>query len=184
MTPRLIAFGDSITVGLYASTGAQSYAGIVAHHIGATLDNRAVSGSIAVEHLAQIQAYVAQPSDTVIYLTGFNDEWHGTPLEAYRMTLREALGLAPHSYIGNCLRMVPMGYAATALGFASDARTADMNEIIAEETRAAGCHLVDACAAYDPLNSHDHAHPNDAGHAQIARTFLVAMRRIVYMARI
>jgi acyl-CoA thioesterase-1 len=88
-SPRLVAFGDSITVGLYASTGAQSYAGI-AHHIGATLDNRAVSGSIAVEHLAQIRAYVAQPADTVIYLTGFNDEWHGTDLEDYRATLRRA----------------------------------------------------------------------------------------------
>jgi hypothetical protein len=86
--------------------------GIVAHHIGATLDNRAVSGSIAVEHLAQIRAYVALPADTVIYLTGFNDEWHGTDLEDYRATLRACLTLIPHSYIGNCLRMVPMGYAS------------------------------------------------------------------------
>jgi hypothetical protein len=86
-----------------------------------------------------MRAYVAQPADTVIYLTGFNDEWHGTDLEGYRATLREALGLIPHSYIGNCLRMVPMGYAATALG-ASDERTRAMNEIIAEERASRTLH--------------------------------------------
>jgi lysophospholipase L1-like esterase len=56
-----------------------------------------------------------------------------------------------------------------------------MNVVIAEEVHAARCTLVDACAAYDPLNSADHTHPNDTGHAQIARAFLVAMKRITYL---
>jgi hypothetical protein len=54
-----------------------------------------------------------------------------------------------------------------------------MNAIIAEEVARGGCHLVDAASAYDPLNSPDQAHPNDLGHAQIARAFLAVMRRIV-----
>jgi hypothetical protein len=65
-----------------------------------------------------------------------------------------------------------MGYVAT-LG--SDERTRAMNVGHQRGSAAARCTLVDACAAYDPLNSADHAHPDDAGHAQIARAFLVAM---------
>jgi lysophospholipase L1-like esterase len=182
--PRLLAFGDSITVGTGASDPAHGYARLIADATGMAIDNRAVSLTVATDHLRQIQAALIFPGDTVIFLTGFNDEWRTVPLENYRATLRACLALIPGAYVGNCLRCTEAGYAATPFGMASDERTRAMNAIIAEEVARGGCHLVDAASAYDPRNSPDQAHPNDLGHAQIARAFLAVMRRVVYVGMV
>jgi lysophospholipase L1-like esterase len=49
--PRLLAFGDSITVGTGASDPAHGYARLIADATGMALDNRAVSLTVATDHL-------------------------------------------------------------------------------------------------------------------------------------
>lgn len=184
VAPRLIAFGDSITFGDGGSAYANGWAWRVAAQLGIALDNRAVSGTGVAEHLAAIQAAPNVATDTILWLTGFNDQWRNTAPEDYRGSLRSALARIPGAYIGNCLRQTEAAYAVMPGHFGSIARVAQFNAIIAEEVRAAGCVLVDASAAYDPTNCDDRVHPNDAGHAQIARAFLAAMRRVVYVPTI
>lgn len=178
---RWLAFGDSITVGIGASDLAHGWASRVAAQCGQALDNRAVSGTGVAEHLAAIGQADVQPADTVLWLTGFNDQWRGTPIDQYAALLARALALVPGAYVGTCLRQPPDGYAAMPGQLGSDARVAAFNVVIAAAVRAAGCHLVDACAAYDVANCADLVHPTDAGHAQIAHAFLTTMRRIVYL---
>jgi lysophospholipase L1-like esterase len=180
-TPRLLAFGDSITVGDGASAYTNGWAQLVARQTGLVLDNRAMSGTRMQEQQAAIAAATITPADTIVWLTGYNDMRIGTPLEDYRAGLRSALAGIPGAYVGNCLRMLAASYAIPPNDKGSDARVGDFNAVIAEEVRAAGCRLVDASAAYDPRDSDDTIHPNDTGHAAIARAFLVAMRRMVYL---
>lgn len=165
----LLAFGDSITAGL---GGAHPYAPQVAARLGYTLDNRAVSGTRAAEHVAAIEAATFAPHDRALWLSGYNDMRAGTALDAYADALRAGLAACPVPLLlGNCLRMQDYG---TVPGWdaGSDARVDAMNAVIAEVvTGFPLVTLIDACAAFDPMNTDDGVHPNDAGHAQLAQAF-------------
>lgn len=178
---RLVAFGDSITVGDGAHDHAFGYAQLLASRLGFLLDNCAVSGTRMIDHRAAIEACTFRSSDVVIWLTGYNDMRIGTSLEEYQTDLRAALALIPGAYVGNCLRMPPDSYAIPPNDKGSDARVAEFNRVIAEEASAAGCVPINACGAWDTRLCDDTIHPNDAGHAQIARAFLRAMPRPVYL---
>src|SRR5688572_17128313 len=83
--PRLVAFGDSITVGVGASSPERAYAAIVARHLGRTLDNRAIGATTLAQQLERaIRPAALVPSDCVLFLTGYNDMRAGTPLDEYR----------------------------------------------------------------------------------------------------
>lgn len=176
---RLVAFGDSITVGDGATEHRYGYAQLVAGS--GLLDNRAVSGTRMIDHEQAIRSATFEPSDTVLWLTGYNDMRIGTPLEEYRAGLQSALSCIPGAYIGNCLRMPQASYSIPPNDKGSDARVLEFNRVIAQEVRAAGCHLVDACAAWDTALCDDRIHPNNEGHAALARAFLATMRRRVYL---
>lgn len=174
---RLVAFGDSITFGLGASTPDRAYISQVAAAWGMPLTNFAVSGS----HLAEIAACAATqlltPADTVLALVGYNDMRAGTPLATFRAQLDSMLadvcGRAGRVLIGNCLRMTPAGYAEIHGSAGSDAAVSAFNQQIAQACAAAGAQLIDACGRYDPYNAtEDLVHPDDVGHAQIADAFV------------
>lgn len=166
----LTAYGDSITAGWGASTPARSYAALVASALGRALDTRAIGGSTIAQQLAALQPPGAGP---VILLAGTNDMRAGTPLAEYRAALADMVALLPGVWVAGPLSMTPAGYAAygPAWSHGSDAAVAAYRAATAE---IAGARYVPV--VYDPANvAADLVHPNDAGHTQIAESFLRAL---------
>lgn len=171
--PNVVAFGDSITVGYYASAPEHAYTRQLEWMTGAVVDNRAVGGSGVADQTTQIIAYSGN-ADTVVWLTGVNDMLRGTDTAIFEGWLDQGLtdlderGL--RVYLGNCIRLAPNGYVYYGR---SDE---DVQRINAAIANVAAAHpkvtLVDT-AAYDPLTESygDGVHPNDAGHRVLASLF-------------
>lgn len=165
--PTTVAFGDSITVGY----GARTQAAMWANQVGA-VDNRAVAGSTVREQVEeQIRVYEGG-ARRAWWFSCANDILQGTPSEEYRRALLEGVtilqsrGLAVS--LGTCLRFRIIRPEWSALHDAYN----DAIRSVASET---GARLVDIDAVYVPAE-HEATflpyHPNDAGHALIARTFM------------
>jgi lysophospholipase L1-like esterase len=172
-TPRLVCFGDSITVGQGASTPEHTYAAIVARTLGYTLDNRAIGATRIADQLArEILITRVRPPDVALFLSGYNDMRHATPLADYQQMLAQAVAWLTQDgaalLLGDCVRGAQAGYGRYApFDQGSDAAVVAFNQVIH------GFAYVAASAAFDPINSSaDLAHPNDRGHAQIASAFL------------
>jgi lysophospholipase L1-like esterase len=186
--PRLICFGDSITVGAYSSTPDRAYVAIVARAMGYTLDNRAIGATtIADQVRLEILSADIRPPDIALFLTGYNDMRHATPLADYQASLAQAVAhLTANSatlFLGDCLRDTEEGYALfPPFDQGSDAAVTRFNAVIHAQP---GVRQVGASAAFDPRNTiADLVHPNDAGHAQIAAAFLSVMQPRMYLPHV
>lgn len=177
--PGLVAFGDSITVGY----GAYSRAAMWTERMGVPVENLAVAGSTVTEQVAgQITPYAGRAM-VALWFSCTNDLFHGTPVAEYRATLDagvralQARGMVV--YLGTCLR--PASYAAMA----GDAALHDAYSAVVRDVAVAdGAVLVDIDAGYDPATMERTAlpyHPNDEGHAFIARAFAQALRRRLWL---
>jgi lysophospholipase L1-like esterase len=178
--PRLIVLGDSIGVGLGASAPKYSYAQQLAAQLALPLDNRAIGGS-TIE--GQPVPTDLRNGDIVVWLTGYNDMRHGNDPAAYGAVLRAAVSSMTVQgatvYLGGCLPLTSKGYAAYGPEWdhGSDALVAAYT---AQIVRVPGAHVVRI--AYTVQNvAPDLVHPNDAGHQQIANSFLATMRRVVFL---
>lgn len=68
------AFGDSVTVGLYAtSPNNNGWAGILKHRYGWNLDNFSVSSTQLIDQIDEIYSVFPKFTDNFIMLTGYND---------------------------------------------------------------------------------------------------------------
>lgn len=176
--PRLIVLGDSIGVGLGASAPDRSYAALLAARLALPLDNRAISGTTID---GQPIPTDLQPGDVVVWLTGYNDMRHGNDPAVYGATLRTAVAAMVDQgatvYLAGCLPLDRYNIYAPDWDRGSAALVAAYTAQIAS---VPGARFVRV--AYDVRNvDADMVHPNDAGHAQIANSFLAAMRRRVYV---
>ncbi|HLY32411.1 MAG TPA: GDSL-type esterase/lipase family protein [Ktedonobacterales bacterium] len=176
---RLLIVGDSISVGFYASLSAKSYASLVAAGLHATLMLRAVSGIGAPKMLTNLETSAPPPSqDFIIVELGTNDGWGDRSqfVQAYSTLLKLLRRGSPHARLDCAGPWRPHNLAADA-----DALT------IRQDCAAAGGVFVDlqkiyANSAYrGPLGRPtqygrgDDFHPNDKGHALIARLMLQAL---------
>ena len=180
---RLVIMGDSISAdgGGGASSLANSFPVIVATHLELTLDYRAIAGTMIAEQAVPMDLH---PGDTVLWLTGRNDMRHGNDAGAYGSVLRASvasmLAQGATVYLAGCLPMPDAGYATYPPDW--DDGSAELCDAYTEQIRTVpGAIFVPL--HYDTVNVNpDLSHPNDAGHAQIAASFLRAMRRRVYLA--
>lgn len=176
--PAIVAFGDSITVGYGAHSRAGMWADRLEGDVG-TIENAAVAGSTVAQQRQIIEAYTGEAT-TALWLSCTNDLFAQTPAAQYRATLKAGvLHLRQRGmrvYLGTCLGLKGQPALDALHTSYSDAARA-----VAVET---GAILVDVDSAYDPLTMEaaflPH-HPNDAGHAVIAQTFLTAWRWQVFM---
>lgn len=174
--PRLVVLGDSIGVGLGASTPDHSYARILATTLHLPLDDRAISGSTIA---AQPVPDDLQPGDVVVWLTGYNDMRHGNDPKIYGAALRAAVHAMVDQgatvYLAGCLPLSEAGYAAYGPDW-NHGSAALVAAYTAEIQNVPGVRFVRV--AYDPQHVvSDLVHPSDAGHQQIAWSFLAAMGR-------
>ena len=79
---KATAFGDSITVGLQASSDQRKYTNVVASTNGWALTNKAQSGSLLADMAATIYSETVAPDADFIVLAGYNDmRRFGTDIE-------------------------------------------------------------------------------------------------------
>ena len=165
-----VAFGDSITVGNLASSPALGWARVVASPW--ALDNRAEGGTVVAEQLGTIQAY-GGGATVALWLVCANDLRKGTPAEGFAATVQQGVDMLRGKGVervflnGVCL---PFPEIDPTLRASYDAALATIH----------GATLVDIASGFLPSMFADGTHPNDAGHASIARAFWGALHRRIY----
>jgi lysophospholipase L1-like esterase len=170
---RLVALGDSLTQGTGASSPARAFLGLVAADVarrtGRDVDvvNRAVYGAKVADVLAR-QLPVPADADLVTLCVGSNDAGRTEP-EVFRERLRAVCAQLPAgSLVGDVpeFQWGPRVPAAAALSQV-------VREVVAEhpglvlapvERETTGTSILTELAG-------DFFHPNDRGHARIARAF-------------
>jgi len=165
---RLVVMGDSITVGLGASTPDKAWAAIVAQQTGRQLVNLAIGGSRVAEQLIPQVQY----GDLIIWLVGYNDVRAGTDLASHRATV--ASGVAQlrsqgaRVVLASGLRMTEAGYAAYGPMWNKGSATATATFVDGVLGMAEFIDLLGVV----PSPTADLIHPDDAGHAAIAQAML------------
>ncbi|MFH1807820.1 MAG: SGNH/GDSL hydrolase family protein [Pseudomonadota bacterium] len=185
----LVALGSSTVAGAGASDEAHRFVNIVANTLDApTLLNLGAGGQRAVQVVGALaeQARAAQPD--VVVILAFTDyaSSDGTIMaEAWRQVVQPLADDGARVYFGD-VRIDPAwicGPVPTSTGECYDVAEADMiaakNEIV-EQVLAPIPNLVlvpvfDDTAAHPEWSTAD-GHPNDLGHANLARTFLDVMQ--------
>jgi lysophospholipase L1-like esterase len=183
---KIVAFGDSYTVGIGASTD-NGWAYQVADALGKKLANEGISGSrfedLGGDTISGYNRYVRNlieypANDRLYILYGFNDiEQMGASVSAYQTQLDAMVadlivkGYDPGNiYIGTVPRM---------FGDANSAEVQEYGDAVRAVCLDHGCHCAEVYAAQvagggDSLFDVDELHPNDAGHTVIATAFLDA----------
>lgn len=160
----LVAFGDSITIGMKASAPELAWATLYATERRMALDNRAVSGSVVADQLSVIRAYDG-PARTALWLVCANDLYYGTPPGEFGATVQAGVDRLRERGIavllnGNCLP-----YAR---------RTETPEQVAAYDAALKaikGAQLIDIKTAFARIWLPDGTHPNDAGHRAIANAY-------------
>lgn len=172
---RLVVYGHSMPDGRGASDLSSGYAVLTAEAAGMRLVNRADGGSSAMVAARTMAASPAvAPEDVVLIHTGVNDLFRrdDDALRPGRDAIRQVLvGTTAASRQVVVLECRPVSWQATLarrdLGSAYEA----WNQMLREEAAAAGADVLETCAAWEPARFTDppQFHPNDEGHALIAR---------------
>lgn len=171
--PRIIFIGDSLTVGLYASDAAHSYAALVTAALHASAQRIATShaGTLAVD--LQAQQETLQPAAAVVVLElGTNDDH--TDMSAFRTHYQALLAFVeaaePQAQL-LCLAVweMPDNLRDTVIRALCPGRYVDVGPIYSTWPDHGP---VGRPTAFGPG---DWFHPNDAGHAAIAQAVLAAL---------
>lgn len=183
---KYVALGDSITFGYFSSPG-HGYADIVAQQKGYTLVNLGIPGEYSWNLIPDELPNIPPDAGLVSLFIGTNDEynllnqpqnetwWVQRFTDDLNTTIQGIHKRAPSARV--ILLTLPLwsklqGFAyvdALDRGIMGDAGE-KMNAAI----KATGLTIVDLANdpnLYDPANYHDAVHPNDAGHAYIAKKF-------------
>lgn len=162
---RLVVMGDSIALGVGASTPDRSWAAIVAQQTGRQLVNLGIGASrVAEQPIPQVG-----PGDLAIWMVGYNDMRAGTDLAAYRATV--ATGVAQMQSQGARV-IVASGLRMTADGYTVGAPTFNHGS-----DSAAQAYTVDGIdlGGIVPTPTADRVHPDDAQHAAMAQAILTGL---------
>jgi lysophospholipase L1-like esterase len=184
---KMVAFGDSYTVGLGASSKSNAWAYKVATSLSLVVANAGISGSrfqdTGGDTTSGYSRYARDlvevvPNDKIFILYGFNDITQVGASAAQYQTQLDAMiadlidkGYDPDNiYIGTVPRMYGDANSATVQAYGDAVRAV---------CTAYGCHCAEVYAAQvanggDSLFDGDHLHPNNTGHQVIADAFLDA----------
>ncbi|WP_434339800.1 GDSL-type esterase/lipase family protein [Motilimonas cestriensis] len=89
----VVAFGDSLTQGVGASTS-ESYPSILSQQLGITVINKGMSGETSAQGLARLQSILDETApDLVILCYGGNDLLRKLPLSALARNLEQMINL-------------------------------------------------------------------------------------------
>lgn len=196
-SPRVLALGDSYTIGEGVAPADRWPAQLAARLGAATPEIVAVTGWTTDELDAGIDAADPQgPYDLVTLLIGVNNQYRGTSLEGYRTEYRALVGRAVGFAGGDPSRVVAVSFPDWGVTpFASnDRRPTDQlatevdafNAVAREEAEAAGVAWVDITPlsrTQGGLVVADGLHPSGEAYAGWVEAILPAARRALGSGR-
>lgn len=179
----MVSYGHSWIDGDGASTAEACLAARVATGLGLELDNRGVGGSSSTGTAALVRTDPPPPATLYLLMTGLNDLRlagdSASGLAEYADSLRTVLGAfrkaAPDALVV-AVSQPPLVdfslYAPHNLGSTAlvDTYNTALRQAVSEDPRAALAEAPDWDAA--TMLDEDTVHPNDAGHACLARAVI------------
>lgn len=159
--PTIVAFGDSLTEGVGASTRENGYVGVLERRLGITIVNRGVSGNTTADALARLDADITPlHPNIVIVLLGGNDYLKKIPQEETFANLSQIIK-----------KLQSQGAVVLLLGVRGGLlhdKFSDDFQTLAKETGSLYVsNVLDGILGNAKLMS-DEVHPNDTGYMKIA----------------
>lgn len=189
---RLLVFGDSISIGSYAT---YPFTGLLGRYCNLPEENHSVSGTTIGEdiQIGRIRRAQILPTDIVLFGPGINDAYYHridkNYLKTYGRLLVEALDKFENSgataYIGTPLRQLensglkyPLNeQQLSALNKDTEAYADVLKRVLARKNYK-NVHLVDAREKFLPTMSTmwDPVHPSNIGHQQLFSIYKEALK--------
>lgn len=176
----MVSYGHSWVAGEGASSRSSGFAALTAQELGLSLENRAVSGSDSRSTAELMSDAPPPPAPLYLVMTGLNDlRLHGddpSGLSLYAAALRRILTIlrrtSPHSSVVAVAQPYLADFSLHAPHNRGSNPLIDRYNSVLRRT-AAGYSRVGLAEPddWDPgfMLSEDTVHPNDAGHAWLAR---------------
>lgn len=166
----VLAFGDSITYGVGAASGAQTYPEVLAQLIGRPVVRDGVPGEVTAQGLARLPASLDEYRPKLLLLClGGNDMLHDLDPAATAANLREMVKLARSHGVAVVLIAVPkprlFGGAAEVYRSVAEELDVPLEDKV----------LVDVLG--DNRYKSDLIHPNALGYRKIAQALADLLRR-------
>jgi lysophospholipase L1-like esterase len=182
----MVSYGHSWVDGDGASRGASCLAALVARRLRLELDNRGVGGSSSTGTAALVQSAAPPPAVLYLVMTGLNDLRLGgdsaSALTQYRASLRTILAAcrdaAPDALVVALAQPHLLDFSLHAPhNRGSNALVDTYNDALRDASAAQPGVLVVEPDGWDAsiMLDADTVHPNDAGHACLARAAVAAV---------
>jgi acyl-CoA thioesterase I len=169
----VVAFGDSLTVGVGASLPESSYVNILAGRLNAPIINKGVSGETTRDALLRIESdVIALKPDVVIVLFGGNDYLKRVPQEETFANLRTIID-----------RLQKEGIVVLLVGVRGGLLHDKFDNDFARLARETGsvfvANVLDGVIGDTKYVIDDGIHPNDAGYLKMADKIAPALESII-----
>ena len=181
------AYGHSWVFGTGARRHSEGFAELAARELGFRLHNHAASGSLSTQTARLVIAQPPVPADVFVLMTGFNDARLHGPAPDGRRQYEDSLEIVFHALHKADPQAVTLAIEQPGIedysghapyDRATDAIVDEYNAIlrnaVARFPRARTV-VVDGWDASTML-AQDNVHPNDRGHAAVARSLVGAVR--------
>ncbi|MFI5694680.1 SGNH/GDSL hydrolase family protein [Kribbella sp. NPDC051586] len=182
----LTAYGHSWVFGTGARQHSEGFVELAARQLGVRLTNHGESGSLSTETARLVVAHPPGPADVYVLMTGFNDARLHGPAPVGQRQYEESLEIvfrSLHKADPNAVTLaIEQPHIANYSGHAPYDRATDAvvdryNAILratVERFPTARTIVVDGWDAATML-AKDNVHPNDSGHAVLARALVRAI---------
>jgi lysophospholipase L1-like esterase len=183
----LSAYGHSWVYGTGARRHSEGFVELAARELAVRLNNQAESGSLSAETARLVIAQPPEPADVFVVMTGFNDARLHGPTPAGQRQYEESLEIVLHAlhkadpqavvlaieqpYVKDYSGHAPYDQGSNAI---VDRYNAILRSTVARFPSARTV-VVDGWDAATML-AKDNVHPNDRGHAVLARSLVGAVR--------
>lgn len=172
----IVAFGDSLTVGVGASSPAKGYTSILEERLGTPIINKGVVGNTTEDALKRLDADVlSEKPDIVLVLLGSNDYLKGMQQQVTFNNLRSII-----------LRIQSGGALVVLIGarggLLNDKFSRDFEKLAKESGSLFVPGIMDGIIGEASLMS-DEIHPNDAGYLKMADKIAPILLGVVFAAK-
>ena len=167
----IVALGDSLTVGVGASSPEMGFVPILEERLGITIINKGMSGDTTTRALLRLDEVLALHPDIVMILLGGNDYLQKVPQEETFKNLRSII----KQIQGGGSTVLLVGIQG---GLLNDKFEKDFS-VLAKETGSLFVPNVLDHIIGDPKLMSDQVHPNDAGYLRIADKIAPTLEGIV-----
>ena len=159
--PVIVAFGDSLTEGIGATSIERGYVGVLERRLGITIINRGVSGNTTEDALVRLDADITPlHPNIVIILLGGNDYLKHIPQQETFANLKQIIAKVQ----GEGAVVLLLGVRG---GLLHDKFGPDFETLARETGSIYVPNILDGIYGNAKLMS-DEVHPNDAGYMKIA----------------